>query len=147
METVHHYAPRGIAKGAQCLHESPGRARHDGRGTGMGVAAQQLGVESHAEHALHAQRNVRTTIRKEVASLPKAAVRSEQLSVASDELVEVRASDLLFALDDPADCHRKRVTESADRRKPQRDLRLVVSGTPREQLAVADRRLEGWRVP
>src|SRR5213076_2566568 len=58
----------------------------------------------------------------------------QQLGVTLDDCVEVRARDLLLALDDPADRHRQRaagLAKGTDRRKPDADLGLVVGSTAR----------------
>jgi len=69
--------------------------------------------------------------------------------VAADDLVEVRAADLLFALDDPADVDRQPavVVERADDGETDSELAFVVGRPAREQLPVALRRLERRRVP
>ena len=67
-----------------------------------------------------------------------------------DDRVEVRARDLLLALDDPADRHRQRaagLAKGTDRRKPDADLGLVVGGTARIEPAVTQRRFERRRLP
>src|SRR5262249_60940949 len=74
----------------------------------------------------------------------------QQPGVAADDLVEVRTADLLLALDDPADADRRLaggVAQRADHRQAHRELALVVGRAAREQLAVAQRRLERRRVP
>jgi hypothetical protein len=62
----------------------------------------------------------------------------------------VRAADLLFSLDDPADADRKLaclLAECSNHREPDRELALVVRSAAREELPVAQGRLERRRLP
>ena len=116
----------------------------------MSVAAQNLEVEPDGESPLEAEADLRPPVGKRAAPLPEASVRVEEVDVAADDLVEVRAPDLLLALDDPADPHRElaaRLAHRSNRCEPNRKLGLVVGRAAREQLPVAHRRLERRRLP
>jgi hypothetical protein len=83
-------------------------------------------------------------------TLPQASVRLQKLRVPPDDLVEVRAADLLFSLDDPGDAARKLaclLAECSNHREPDRELALVVRSAAREELPVAQGRLGRRRLP
>src|SRR6266516_5830401 len=87
------------------------------------------------------------TVHGKAAALPEATVGAEQVGVLLDDRVEMRAGDLLFALDDPADRQRQPVAglaHGADGCQPDADLGLVVGRAAREEPVAPERRLE-WR--
>ena len=74
----------------------------------------------------------------------------ERVLVGDDEVVEVRAADLFLALEDDPDVHRQLAVllqMRLDRLEVHEDLALVVGRSAGVDLAVADRRLEGRRLP
>ena len=112
----------------------------------MRVAAQQLDVEPDVQHAFEPECDLWPAVGEEAGAFPETAVGAEQLGVAADDLLEVRAGDLLLALDDPADRHRRDI-QRADRRQPHRELGLVVGRAARVEPPVAHRRLERRGLP
>src|SRR5262249_36715282 len=106
---------------------------------------------SHPESSLEAEPELGPAVGQAgAATFPQRAVGAEQLDVPADDRVEVRAADLLLALDDPPDPDRKLavlLAERPDDRETNGELTLVVARAAREQLAVALRRFEGRRLP
>src|SRR5207248_11730331 len=75
----------------------------------------------------------------------------QTVAFAFEERLEVRAADLLLALDEEFEVHREaavaELEEPAQRLEVVEHLALVVHRAAREELTVADRRLEGWAHP
>ena len=77
-------------------------------------------------------------------------VGGEFVLVGLDEVVEIGGPDFFLALEDDADVHRQAAVllqMRLDGLEVHEDLALVVGGAARVDLAVADRRLEGRRLP
>src|SRR5207247_453989 len=88
--------PVRIAQARQRTKQSPRRARQRCGEAGVGVPAQDLEVEPDGESPLEAEADLRPPIGQRAAPLPEASVRAEEVDVAPDDLVEVRAPDLLL---------------------------------------------------
>jgi hypothetical protein len=117
----------------------------------MRVRRERPHIEADTQRSLEAERDLRPAVgQPRRAALPQRTVGLQQHGVPADDLVEVRAADLLLAFDDPADADRERagvIAQRADHRQPDRELAFVVGRATRKHLAVAQRRLERGRVP
>src|SRR6185369_13111640 len=100
----------GSVRSADALEggmQPPGRAGKHSGGARVRIAGEGLDIELDREVALETECNLRPTVHCEPAALPEATIGAEQVGVLLDDRVEMRAGDLLFALDDPADRQRQ----------------------------------------
>ena len=130
--------------------QTPGRAGENRGIAGVCIDGESLDVELDREVALEPEGDLGPAVEGEAAAFPEASVGLQQLGVTLDDRVEVRARNLLLALDDPADRHRQRapvLAQGTDRRKADADLGLVVGRAARVEPAVTQRRFERRRLP
>src|SRR5829696_7619341 len=117
----------------------------------MRIALQQPYVQAYREHALEADGDARPAVAQPRGdALPQAAVGTERLHVRAHDFVKVRARNLLFALDDPAQRQRQLtlcLAKRADDSEPHRELAFVVRRAAGKKLPVAQRRFERRRLP
>src|SRR6266516_8079320 len=116
----------------------------------MCIDACTLYVELHIEQALSSQYQLWATIRVEIRSFPQASIGLQQVSICRSNSFEVRAADLLFPFDDPAQCNRQLTvgsTQGADRCQASSDLALVVACAASVKLPVAHGWFKGRREP
>src|SRR5215212_10441333 len=115
----------------------------------MRVFAQNLDVEPDGQIPFEAEGYLGAGVGSDAAALPETAVGAEEVGVPLDNRVEVRARNLLFPFDNPAD-RRQCATglpQGSNRREANADLGLVVGRAPRIEAAVPHRRLERRRLP
>src|SRR5262249_45058179 len=139
-----------VANRPERVEKPPTGARHDAGHTGVTVRVEDARVEAEVENALAAERDQRSAVAAEAGPFPEARVRLEQGGVLARKGVEVRAADLLLALDDPADPDRQLplgLQQRPDGGQPCRDLPLVVRRAPGVEPSVSNRRLEWRRFP
>jgi hypothetical protein len=135
----------------QRLDEPPWRARHDGGRSRVSIPLQQPQIQTHRKQALKPKADACPTVAQpRRATLPKATIGAQKLSVQAHDLVEVWAPDLLFALHDPT--YRQRqlcfgVAKSANHGEPYCELGLIVGCATREEFPIAQRWLKRRRVP
>lgn len=143
--------PGAVADTRKRLHEPPGGIRRNALERGVCVGRERLDVEANAQRSLVAERALRPTVgQPRGVALPQRAVGVEQFDVAADDLVEARAADFFFALDDPPNPDGEFAgvgADRADRRESHCKLALIVRRAACEQLAVALCWLERRRFP
>ena len=150
LKSLHAHTSVRCADARQGGMQTPGRAGENCGSARVRIDGESLDVELDREVALEPEGDLGPAVEGEAAAFPEASVGLQQLGVTLDDCVEVRARDLLLALDDPADRHRQRaagLAKGTDRRKPDADLGLVVGSTARIEPAVTQRRFERRRLP
>src|SRR5260221_12274516 len=116
----------------------------------MCIDACALYIELHIEQALGSQHQFRATFRVEIGSFPQAPIGLQQGSICRSNGLEVRAADLLFTFNDPAQRNRQLAVGSAqgaDRRQASSNLALVVACTASVKLPSARSWFKGRREP
>ena len=139
-----------IANRAQSLHQPPSRVSHDGRARRMQVGRRTAGGQLDIEYPLEPQDDRRDVIVVQPAELPNAAVASQASALGTNELAQVPATRLLFALDDPLDRAGqlpRGLQPSFHRLEPRDDVRLVVRGPAGVEHPIADLRRPGIALP
>src|SRR5712692_8815761 len=116
----------------------------------MCIDACALYIELHIEQALGSQHQFRATFRVEIGSFPQAPIGLQQGSICRSNGLEVRAADLLFTFNDPAQRNRQLTVGSAqgaDRCQASSNLALVVACAASVKLPVAHGWFKGRREP
>src|SRR5579872_798390 len=150
VETGYLYPAVRAVDSLQRLDQPPGSARQNSSSSRVRVGGHAAHRQLDVEHALGAQAEYRPIVRIVAPTLPEAGIGLEKSSVRLDDLLEVRAADLLGAFDDPADGNRQftvLVPQGVNRGQACRDLPLVVGHTSGVELAVAHLRFKGWGLP
>src|SRR6266487_2723551 len=109
VKSLYAYGPVHSADALEGGVQPPRRAGKHSGSARVRIAGERLDIELDREVALETECNLGPTVHGKAAALPEATVGAEQVGVLFDDRVEMRAGDLLFALDDPADRQRQPV--------------------------------------
>ena len=142
--------PRSFICAIICASTNAGLATAPPNDAGVQVGAAAAQIDLEVDEAAQPVADRRHAAREHRRVGDDDDVGCEVGLVVADEVVEVRAADFFFAFEDDLDVHRQPAVllqVRLDRLEVHEDLALVVGGAARVDLAVADRRLEGRRLP
>ena len=124
------------------LHQSPCRTGENGCRARVSIDAGALHVKLHIEQALGPQQQLRSTGRTKAFSFPEAPIGLQQRGILRGDSTEVRTTDLLLPLDNPAQRDgqfTKNGSQGANGSEARSYFTFVVTRATGIELPIADR--------